>query len=390
MHTYDLERTYTSLAPTKHLLGKGSVGQLGQEAQALGAKKALIVTDPGVVKAGLISTVKASLETGSVEVGLYDGVAPEPPARVVDEASAVARAGQYDLIVGLGGGSSLDVAKGVALLATNEGTALDYAGVNLFKKRGMPKVLIPTTAGTGSEATWVLVVTDEKENSKKSLYSSLLLPDLAILDPALTVSMPPAVTADTGFDALAHAIESYVSVNRSPYTEVMAREAIRLIAVNLPIAYGKPGDMRARYNMLLASNLAGMAFTSGGLGATHGLAYPLGTRFHMAHGRSNAIMLPHVVRFNLTGNLAAYREVAELMGEIVEGLSLYEAAEKAATAVKRLLATVNTPSRLSDYGIKQEEIEILAREAMAQSRFYVPNPRDVTESDIRGIYEAAF
>jgi len=243
---------------------------------------------------------------------------------------------------------------------------------------------------SGGLRSCVLVVTDEKENTKKSLYSSLLLPDLAILDPALTVSMPPSVTADTGFDALAHAIESYVSVNRSPYTEVLAREAIHLIAVNLPVAYGKGTDMRARYNMLLASNLAGMAFTSGGLGATHGLAYPLGTRFHMAHGRSNALMLPHVMDYNRTGNLVGYRDIAELMGENVEGLSLYEAAELAVDAVKRLLKTVNTPSRLSDYGIKEEDVPLLAEEAMLQARFYVPNPRDVTEKDIRGIYEAAY
>lgn len=388
--TYDIRKTCLYLAPNRLLLGEGVVSQLGQEAKMLGGTKALVITDPGVMQAGLISVVEESLKKDAVEVTVYDGVRPEPSAEIVDEAAALARAGRYNIIIGCGGGSSLDVAKGVALMETHEGKILDYTGANMFKRRGIPKILIPTTAGTGSEATWALVVTDEKENTKKSLYSSFLLPDVAILDPSLTVSMPPSVTADTGIDALVHAIESYVSVNKTAYTEIMAREAIRLIAQNLPVAYGKGSDLRARYNMLLASNLAGMAFTSGGLGATHGLAYPLGTTYHMTHGRSNAIMLPHVMTYNRTGNLVGYREVAELMGETVEGISLFEAATKAVEAVKRLLLAINISPKLSDYGIKQEDIPFLADEATKQSRFFVPNPRDLTKDDIKGIYEAAY
>ena len=356
MFTYDLEKSCSFLAPNKHILGAGSIRQIGREVKLLGGRKALIVTDPGVVKAGLVSPVMGSLQQEEIEVALYDKVEPEPPARIVDEAVRMAREGGCDVVVGLGGGSSLDVAKGVAVMATNDGKILDYAGVNVFGKRGLPKVLVPTTAGTGSEATWVCVVTDEEENTKKSLYSSFLLPELAILDPTFSASMPPSVTADTGFDALTHAIESYVSVNGTPYSEVMAREAIRLISRNLPVACGKGGDLRARYNMLLASNLAGMAFTSGGLGATHGLAYPLGTRYHMAHGRSNAVMLLHVMNFNKTGNLAGYRDIAELMGERVEGLSLYEAAGRAVDAVRVLLRTVNISPRLVDHGVSEEDL----------------------------------
>ena len=390
MYPFDLERIYSFLAPSKQLVGKSSASQVGAEVKTLGGRKALIVTDPGVIKAGLHSVVVESLKKDDVDVGVYDGVEPEPPARVVDDAVTMARDGHYDIIVGIGGGSSLDAAKGVALMVANEGKILDYAGLNMFRKRGIPKVLIPTTAGTGSEATWVCVLTDENENSKKSFYSTFLLPELAILDPSLTVSLPPSVTADTGLDALTHAIESYVSVNRTPYSEIMAREAVSLISANLPRAYAKSTDMRARHNMLLASNLAGMAFTSGGLGATHGLAYPLGTRYHMAHGRSNAIMLPHVMSYNLIGNLAGYRDIAELMGEEIKGLSLYEAAELAVLAVKRLLAVVNISSRLSDYGIKEEDVPLLAEEAMRQSRFFVPNPRNLSETDIKGIYEKAY
>lgn len=384
------EKTCTFLAPNKHLLGKGVVRQLGSEVRTLGGSKVFIITDPGVVKAGLVPSVTEPLKSEGIKVGIYDKVQPEPSSGIVDDAAKIARNGRYDLVIGLGGGSSLDVAKGVAMMVVNKGTILDYVGLNMFPERGLPKILIPTTAGTGSEASWVCVVTDEKKNEKKSLYSFRLLPDLAVLDPLMTVSMPPSITADTGFDALVHAIESYVSVNRTPYTEIMAGEAIRLISGNLPVAYGKGGDIKARYNMLLASNLAGMAFTSGGLGATHGLAYPLGTQYHMSHGRSNAIMLPHVMKFNLTGNLEGYRNVAEMMGENINGLSLYESSEKAVEAVMKLLTAVRISCKLSDYGVQKKKIPLLTKEALQQSRFFVPNPRDITEKDIQTIYEEAY
>lgn len=390
MFAYDLNRTSSFLAPNKHLLGKGCVGLLGQEIKGLGGKRALIVTDPGIAKTGAVSAISDILNREGVETALFDRVEPEPPARIVDEASAVARQGGYDTVVGVGGGSSLDVAKGVALMATNEGRVLDYAGLNMFRKQGVLKVMVPTTAGTGSEATWVCVVTDESDDTKKSLYSSFLLPDLAVLDPALTTTMPPSVTADTGFDALVHAIESYVSVNRTPYTEIMAATAIRLIGRSLPIAYAKGGNMHARYDMLFASNLAGMAFTSSGLGATHGLAYPLGTKYHMAHGRSNALMLLPVMKFNRTANLEGYREIAGFMGERVDGLSPSEGADRAIGAVERMLAAVDISPRLSDNGVKEGDLPSLAEEALKQSRFFGPNPRDVTARDITAIYEGAF
>ncbi|NLT21579.1 MAG: iron-containing alcohol dehydrogenase [Syntrophorhabdus sp.] len=390
MSGYDPEKVSTFLAPNKHLLGKGVARQLGGEIKTLGGSKVFVVTDPGVVKAGLVPAIIEPLKSEGMKVGVYDKVRPEPAAGIVDEAARIARSGRYDLVVGLGGGSSLDVAKGVAMMVTNTGSILDYVGLNMFPKRGIPKILVPTTAGTGSEASWVCVVTDERKNEKKSLYGFMLLPDVAMLDPVLTVSMPPSVTADTGFDALVHAIESYVSVNRTPYTEIMAGEAIRLISRNLPVAYAKGGDIKARYNMLLAANLAGMAFTSGGLGATHGLAYPLGTQYHMSHGRSNAIMLPHVMRFNLTGNLEGYAGIARMMGENIDGLSPYEASEKAVDAVMRLLGAVRISCRLSDYGVQKKKISLLTKEALQQSRFFVPNPKDITEEDIRGIYRDAY
>jgi alcohol dehydrogenase len=233
------------------------------------------------------------------------------------------------------------------------------------------------------------VVTDEKENTKKSLYRSRLLPDTAILDPMVTLSMPQQVTADTGFDALVRAIDSYISLNAAPYIKILAIQAISLIARNLSVAYAKGTDVEARYNMLLAANLAGMALTSGGLGATHGLAYPLRTEFHISHGRSNAIMLLHVMNFNKTGNLRGYADIGETMGENIRGLDPYEAAARSVEAVKKLLGAVDISYRLSDYGIKADHIPSLVRGGLKQSRFFVANPRNLSEDEINEIYQNA-
>ena len=379
-------KTAVFLAPRRTLLGKDAIHETGEEIKMLGGSKALIVTDPGVAGTGLASSLGERLAMAGFGSEIYDKVIPEPPARLIEEAASKAGDGGCDAVIGLGGGSSLDVAKGVATVAVHGGHILDYVGVNGIPGRGLPLILIPTTAGTGSEASWVCVVTDEKENTKKSLYSSFLLPDAAILDPVATLSMPRQVTADTGFDALVHAIDSYISVNATPYTKVLSLQAISLIARNLPVAYAKGTNVEARYNMLLAANLAGMAFTSGGLGATHGLAYPLGTEFHMSHGRSNAVMLLHVMQFNRTGDLEAYRDIARAMGENVGGLDLYEAAERSIEAVKKLLQAVDIPYLLSDYGIAANHIPTLVEGGMKQSRFFAANPRNLTEDEVRDIY----
>ncbi len=378
------------MAPRKTVLGKDAVVQLGKEAKALRAKKAIIVTDPGVVKAGLCRIVQEVLDKASISAKVFDKVEPEPPVRVVEACIAAIKTDDYGLIVGLGGGSALDVAKGAAAIAPHGGKVLDYVGMDTIPGPGLPKILIPTTAGTGSEATRVFVMTDEADNTKKVVFSDFLMSDVAILDPMLTVSMPSSVTADTGLDALVHAVESYVSVNTTPFAEILALEAVSLIAHNLPIAYAKGTHLQARYNMLLAANLAGSAFTSGGLGAVHGLSYVLGTQYHMPHGRSNAIMLPHIMAFNRTGNLEKFVRIGRAMGEVTEGLSLHEASEKSVAAVKKLLTAVGISFRLSDYGIPREDLPILVEGGLKQSRLFVPNPRDLTESDVRKIYEGAY
>jgi alcohol dehydrogenase class IV len=284
----------------------------------------------------------------------------------------------------------LDTAKGAAIMGTREGSVREICGMDIIPKRGLPKILIPTTGGTGAEATRAFVVTDEEEGIKRISYSNYNLPDLAIIDPTLTLSMPPKVTADTGIDALVHAIESFVSFNGTPFSDLLALEAIRLISRSLPTAYSKGEDLSARYDMSFAALLGGMSIASGGLGAVHALAYPIGTEFHQNHGRSNGIILPHVMEFNVIGNIKKYGIIGSTMGEKIEGLNGLEAAERSVVAVKRLLEMINISYRLRDYGISKESIPKLVEGGMKQSRLFVPNPRNLTQDDVTAIYTKAW
>ncbi|OQY15202.1 MAG: hypothetical protein B6I32_07880 [Desulfobacterium sp. 4572_20] len=327
MATKDLgHKTDIFYSPTKIIFGSGSVRDLPQEIKSLG-KKALIVTDSFIAKTKIIKEIMKTIQGAGVETGLYDGVLPEPPLESVDNGVEVAVEGGYDVIVGVGGGSSLDVAKGIAIVATNGGKVIDYVGI---------------------------------------------------------------VTADTGMDALVHAIETYVAVSATEFSDPLAEKAISLIAKYLPIAAVKSDNAEARYYMSLAATLAGLAFASGGLGAVHALSYPLGTEFHMSHGRSNAIMLPYVMEYNLPGNFERYAGIAELMGEMAEDLSDADAAFKAVEAIKGLLTNVGVPQNLRDYGIKEEDLPKLVEGGMNQARLFVPNPRNLTKEDVEKIFAMAF
>ncbi len=385
-----LDKISTLLSPQKTILGKNVINTLGQEAKALGGSRVLIVTDPGVIKSGLIAGPLKVLESQGLTVEIFHQVESDPPVRIVDACIQTIREKNYDLVVGIGGGSALDVAKGAATLAPNGLKALEFVGIDTVPKRGLPKILIPTTAGTGSEATRVFVMTDETDNTKKVVYSNYLLADVAILDPLLTLSLPPGVTADTGMDALVHAIEAYVSINTNPYAELFSLAAISLIAHNLPKAYAKGSNAEARYNLLLAANLAGTAFTSGGLGAVHGLAYVLGTEYHLSHGRSNAVMLPHVMAYNLSGDFQKYAQIASAMGEPVAGLSNWDGARKSVEAVKKLLEVINIPYDLTAYGVSKSDLPKLVAGGLKQSRLFITNPRDLSEKDVEMIYAGAF
>jgi len=384
------DKSHVFYSPNKVVFGPNTIKSLGIEVQQLGGKKALIITDPGVVQAKLIEPIKASLEAAAVSWVVYDQVRPEPPVACVEEAVSIFKSEKCDLVVGVGGGSSLDVTKAVSLKATNDMGVLEMCGLDLVKKRGVPKILIPTTSGTGSEITRVAVLVNEKQNIKTVINSLYTLADVAIVDPLLTLTVPPKVTADTGMDALVHVIETYVATSATPFSDILAEKAIEWIAQYLPMAWAKGSNLEARYYMSLASTIAGMAFASGGLGAVHALAYPVGTEFRLSHGRSNAVMLSHVMRYNLSGNPERYAMIAQLMGKDVEGLSAMEAAEVSVEAVENLLSIVEISYRLRDYGIPKEAIPKLVEGGMKFARLFALNPRDLGEQNVRSVYEEAY
>jgi len=377
-------------SPNKIVVGLETASLAGSEVRQLRGEKVLVVTDPGVIQADLIKPIEASLQSENISYVVYDGVEPEPPSRVIDRGAEIFKSEGCDLVLGVGGGSSLDVSKGVSILAANEGRILDYCGIDQVAKKGAPMILMPTTSGTGSEVTRVLVLTDEEQNAKNVVFTPFALADTAIVDPLLTLSMPPKVTADTGVDAMVHAIETYVSMNATVFSDILAERAIDLITRYLPVAWAKGSNTEARHYMSLAATLAGVAFGSGGLGAVHALAYPLGTDYHMTHGRTNAIMLPHVMQFNLRGSAEKYAGIASFMGRDIEGLSQLEAADLAVEAVLELLDAIGVSCQMKDYDIPEDDIPKLVEGAMKQARLFVPNPRDLNEDYVRAIYEEAF
>ena len=377
------------LSPNQIIFGNDSSTLIGEHVKALSGERVLIVTDPDVVKIGLLEKVKTSLKLGGIKVYIYDKVEPEPSAHLVGEGADIIKEKNIDIIVGIGGGSSLDVAKGMSIMAANDGNILDYAGTDLVLKKGLPKILIPTTAGSGSEVTRVLVLTDKSTNIKKVVYSNYNLADIALIDPTLTLTLPQKVTADTGIDALVHAIEAYVSVNANFLSDILAIQAINLISNNLPITYSKGSNMEARYNMSLAATIAGLAFTSAGLGAVHALAYVLGTEYNMSHGRSNAIMLPHVMDYNKLGNLAKFSNIAQAMGEPIQNISVGDAAGRSVVIVKNLIESIGISTSLSSYGISEKDLPILVKGGMEQARLFGINPRDLNAENVKDIYTRA-
>lgn len=372
-------------SPTKIILKPGSAKDVAAEVKALGGKHVLIITDPNIVKAGIVDSVQKSLKKYPVSIDVFDLVELEPPARVIDMAGEYARKKNVDTIIGIGGGSSLDTAKGASIMATNAGKVMDYAGIDLVPNRGLPKIMIPTTC-SGSEVTRVFAPTDEETQTKAVVYTNFNLAEVVISDPLLTTTMPPELTAETGIDALIAAIESYVSINANPYSDMLSLEAIRLISSHLPVAYAKSQHIQARQYVSLAAIYANLSWQSSGLGAVHALTYVLESLCSIRHARACSIMLPHVMNFNLTGNLKKFGRIAEAMGEKIDSLSDYESAKMAVHSVKQLLEAVNISYSLSDYGVSASQVPELVQGALKQSRLFIPNPRDIKAEDIRNIY----
>ena len=372
----------------KIIMGEGSLSQIVNEIKSFESKKILIVTDPGLVKAGIAGKLEAVLKSGGVEFSLYDQVEPDPRLETAESAAEEVKKNSVDLVIGLGGGSAIDIAKIAAVLATNKGSLNDYFGVDLIQKPGVKTIIVPTTAGTGSEVTPIVILSDEEEKLKKGVVSPHLFPRVAILDPALTVGLMPSVTASTGMDALIHAVEAFTSKNSYWMTDMMAREAIRLIIGNIRTAFANGANIDAREHMLKGSLLAGMAFANAGVTAVHAFAYPIGAEFHISHGVANSIMLAPVMAFNMLGDIEKFSELADMFGENTVGMSQREKAIAAVAALKTLSADLQIPENLSQFGIKDSDIPMLAEGVMKVTRLLANNPRTLTKKDAEKIYRS--
>ncbi|MDK2801466.1 MAG: 1,3-propanediol dehydrogenase [Clostridiales bacterium] len=379
---------YDFLMPSVNFMGRGAIKVIGERCKLLGGKKALIVTDPGMVKIGIVDEVRGYLEDAGLKTVIFDGVEPNPKDKNVMAGLKVFKEEKCDIIVTVGGGSSHDCGKGIGIMATHPGHIYDYAGIETLTNDLPPIVCVNTTAGTASEVTRHCVITNTDLNVKFVVVSCKNTPKLSINDPTLMVKKPAGLTASTGMDALTHAVESYVSLGANPVTDACAIQAIKLIAKYLRIAVANGENLEARENMAYASLLAGMAFNNAGLGYVHAMAHQLGGFYDMAHGVANAILLPHVERYNMISNLQKFADIAVFMGENIEGLSLRQAAEKAIDAIVQLSKDIGIPSGLSEFGVKPESFEKMAQYALKDGNA-LSNPIKGTEKDIIKIFEAA-
>jgi len=383
-----------SFATTAQILCEaGAARRLASLCRERGARSVLIVSDPGITRLGLLDEVLPGFATEGLSVQVFDQVLADPPEAVVLAAVAQARARRTDLVVGFGGGSSLDVAKLVALLAHPDCAQelQDIYGVGNARGIRLPLIQVPTTAGTGSEVTPIAIVTTGA-TTKLGVVSPLLLPDLALLDADLCLGLPPAVSAATGIDAMVHAIEAYTSaLKKNPLSDLLAREALRLLAANLETVVRDGQNRTARQAMLLGACLAGQAFANAPVAAVHALAYPLGGHLHIPHGLSNALVLPHVLRFNAPVAGPLYAELAPLLlGERLRPGDAASLTEQLIAELAALNQRCGLPSRLRDAGVPEAMLPRLAADAMLQQRLLLNNPRELGEADALAIYQAAY
>ncbi len=378
--------TYSLLNAGRIVAGPDSIESITGVAADFGASKVLIISDQGVSRAGLIDRPKALLEAAGVTVTVLDETPPEPEVGQVEVIFAAARQQQYQLVVGIGGGSAMDVAKIVAVLLNNDVSLRELLDKAPIARRGTPTLMVPTTAGTGSEVTPNSIVLVPEDELKVGIVSPMLMPDCVILDPKLSVGLPPAITASTGMDALTHAIECYMSKKGNPFSEMLALKAITLIARSIRRAFTTGGDLDARHDMLLGAMYGGMCIATSSTTAVHALAYPLGGKYRIAHGVSNAILLPFVMRFNSVGNEEKFRDVALAMGLDVATLSAGQAADAMIDSLFGLNRDLEIPADLKRWNITAADLETLVEGAAKVTRLLDNNPRPMSKTDIRAIY----
>ncbi len=377
---------------TRSILSEaGASRRMGEIVKPILGNRVILVTDKGLRSLGIVDPIIESLAQAGLATEIFDNVAADPPeANILTLVAAIKGHGATGVLA-VGGGSPMDVAKVAALVAQSGEPLSDIYGVNLAKGPRLPLVLVPTTAGTGSEVTPIAIITTG-ETEKKGVVTPLLLPDMAILDADLTLGLPASVTAATGIDAMVHAIESYASAsaNNNPVSRGLARQALQLLGANIREATFNGGNREARAAMLLGSLLAGQAFANSPVAAVHALAYPIGGFFHVPHGLSNALVLTQVLRFNLPNARDAYAEIAADAFPELASVPLAKRAESFVEALDRLGVELNIPQGLRAVKITEEALPMLAREAMKQTRLLVNNPRPVTEQDALAIYRAAY
>ncbi len=372
------------------IFAAGASEQLPALCRELNLKHLLLVTDPGLSATGIVDTIGKLLERAGVSVSRYSDVQADPPEAVVLAAADYARQQQVDGVIGLGGGSSMDVAKLIAVLARSRQSLNDMYGIGNVKGERLPLIQIPTTAGTGSEVTPIAIVTTG-ETTKMGVVSPQLLPDIALLDPTLTTGLPAAVTAATGIDAMVHAIEAYTSkLKKNPYSDMLARQALTLMAANLHTAIEHGGNLEARSNMLLGACLAGQAFANAPVAAVHALAYPLGGHYHIPHGLSNSLVLPSVLEFNASEAASLYAELLPCIQPGASAPTPGAGCDEFIAAMRELVAAAPLPQTLKEAGVPEADLPMLAADAMLQQRLLVNNPRSVNEAQALQIYRAAY
>lgn len=380
--------TYTYFSPTRLVVGRNSRSQIPDLLSERQLSKPLIVTDKGLVDAGIVSLVTSCLDDAGIAHTTYDGVLPNPPIKVVDECVEAYRSGDCDAIVIVGGGSSIDTAKCAGVLATNGGEVTSYFGSGNVKERMPFTIAIPTTYGTGSEVTPFAVITDD-QHFKAAVRVDEIIPDVGLLDADLAVKLPHPVAAATGMDALTHAIESYVANTSNAVADASALQAIRLISENLRQAASSDHNHHATEQMLVASALAGMAFSQTLLGNVHAMSHPVSGHYGVPHGVANAVLLTRIMEFNLIARPDRFAEIAAALGEDVSDLSDMEAAEASVDAVEQMNTELGIPENLTEAGASEEGISVMAEDAMKSINIQL-NPRKTTLEDVIALYELSF
>lgn len=383
---------YDFFMPNVNYFGRGAVKVTGERCKILGAKKAFIVTDRFLNKldGGPVEKVIATLKEAMIDYVIYDGVEPNPKDTNVADGLKVYQENHCNLILTVGGGSAHDCGKGIGIAATHEGDLYEnYAGIEKLTHPLPPIIAVNTTAGTASEVTRHCVLTNTEKKIKFVIVSWRNTPLVSINDPELMVGKPAALTAATGMDALTHAVEAYVSLGANPVTDAQAIQAIQLISENLrqAVAYGK--NIEARENMASASLLAGMAFNNAGLGYVHAMAHQLGGLYDIPHGVANAVLLPHVEKFNIISNPRKFADIAKFMGENIEGISIRDAADKAIDAIRKLSEDIHIPSNLQELGVKEKDFKLMAKLSLEDGNA-LSNPIQGNAQDIIDIFKAAY